>query len=132
MCCQESSPSEMNSFNTEAMKCTALGVTIMVSSGDNGVMNFGCTCDSSTATSMENCACSASSSSSVSDWTGSNTWTGTGYFPSFPASCPYVTSVGATMGAGSTAVPSVGQGERVCMVRACEWHLLVITNHTLL
>jgi subtilase family serine protease len=120
-CFQETSVSEMTSFNTEAMKCTALGVTIMVSSGDNGVMNFGCTCKSSEATSMDNCACDASSSSSVSDWTGSNSWSGDGYFPSFPASCPYVTALGATMGAGSSAVPSVGTGEKVCMV--CDFRL---------
>ncbi len=27
----------------------------------------------------------------------SNRWTGQGYFPNYPASCPYVTAVGATM-----------------------------------
>ena len=40
------------------------------------------------------------------------TWAGTGYFPSFPASNPYVTAVGATMGAGG-AVP-VGKPEVAC------------------
>jgi len=27
-----------------------------------------------------------------------SSWSGQGYFPYFPASCPYVTAVGATMG----------------------------------
>jgi subtilase family serine protease len=111
---KEISSSQLKNFNTEAMKCTALGVTIMVSSGDNGAVNFGCsTCAAGGAT-PENCACSASSSSSVGHWPFSNTWTGTGYFPSWPATSPYVTAVGATMGTSSI-VPSVGQGERVCM-----------------
>lgn len=30
------------------------------------------------------------------DWNGTS-WSGTGYFPAFPASCPYVTAVGGTM-----------------------------------
>ena len=29
---------------------------------------------------------------------GRNTWSGTGYFPSFPATSPWVVAVGATMG----------------------------------
>ena len=35
----------------------------------------------------------------VSNWTdGNSSWSGMGYFPSFPATSPYVTAVGATMG----------------------------------
>ena len=39
---------------------------------------------------------------------GSSSWSGKGYFPSFPATCPYVTAVGATMG------PELGQTEIAC------------------
>jgi tripeptidyl-peptidase I len=59
-----------NSFNTEAMKLGAQGVTIMVSSGDDGVANF------QARKNPNKC----------------------GYNPSFPASSPYVTAVGATQG----------------------------------
>ena len=97
------------------MKLGAIGVTVAVSSGDNGVANFGCPC-SSGAVSYSNCACKANSGSSGSSWSGTNTWTGTGYFPSFPATCPYVTAVGATMGTGSLGAPSVGGGEIACQV----------------
>ena len=42
---------------------------------------------------------------------------GTGYFPSFPATAPYVTAVGATMGTNTVkgAVPPVGGTESGCM-----------------
>merc|ERR1711907_543394 len=63
-------PSVMNTFNTEAMKLGAQGVTVFVSSGDDGVANFQARGDAA------NC----------------------GYTPSFPASSPYVTAVGATQG----------------------------------
>ena len=44
---------------------------------------------------------------------------GTGYFPTFPASNPYVTAVGATMGAeGGSVVPRLGQRDQACQVRA--------------
>ena len=76
-----------DSFSTEALKLSARGVTIMASSGDNGAAG------SSTR-------CNSNSGSIISDWTGAS-WTGTGYFPSFPASSPYVTAVGATMGGES-------------------------------
>merc|ERR1712151_594682 len=66
----EMSPSVMTTFNTEAMKLGTQGVTIFVSSGDDGVANFEARGDSG--------AC--------------------GYTPSFPASSPYVTAVGATQG----------------------------------
>lgn len=58
----------VNAFNTEAQKLGLQGVTILVSSGDDGVANFQARSDAS--------AC--------------------GYNPSFPASSPYVTAVGAT------------------------------------
>lgn len=38
----------------------------------------------------------------------SETWSGKGYFPNYPASCPYVTTVGATMG------PETGGSEIAC------------------
>ena len=42
---QQQSTNVMNSFNTEAMKVAALGVTVTVSSGDNGVAGTGCPCN---------------------------------------------------------------------------------------
>jgi len=59
-----------DTFNTEAMKLGTQGVTIFVSSGDDGVANFVARSKAS--------ACA--------------------YNPSFPASSPYVTAVGATQG----------------------------------
>lgn len=82
------------------MKLAALGVTVTVATGDYGVSNF-------------MCACSADSGSSESSWTGANSWEGEGYFPSFPASCPYVTAIGATMGANGYP-PAVGSTELTC------------------
>jgi len=61
----------VDAFNTEAQKLGVQGVTIVVSSGDDGVANFQARGDSSKC----------------------------GYNPSFPASSPYVLAVGATMGA---------------------------------
>jgi len=66
----ELSSSVMNAFNTEAMKLGAQGVSVFVSSGDDGVANFQARGDQS--------AC--------------------GYIPSFPASSPFVTAIGATQG----------------------------------
>jgi len=60
----------------------------MASSGDNGAAG--------SAT-----RCTTDSGSGNADWTGSSSWSGEGYFPSFPASSPYVTAVGATMGGES-------------------------------
>jgi tripeptidyl-peptidase-1 len=85
----------MDQFNTEAMKLSVMGVTISVASGDFGANNYGC-------------ECSKDSSNSASSWTGTNTWNGEGYFPSFPATSPYVTAVGATMG------PESGDTEIAC------------------
>jgi tripeptidyl-peptidase-1 len=59
-----------SAFNTEAMKLGAQGVSVFVSSGDDGVANFQARSDA----------------------------TKCGYHPSFPASSPYVTAVGATQG----------------------------------
>jgi len=63
-----------NQFNTEALKLGAQGVSILVSSGDDGVANF------QARTNPKKC----------------------GYTPSFPASSPYVTAVGATQGPESS------------------------------
>ena len=75
----------LDAFNTEAMKVTAMGVTIFAASGDDGVAGY-------------NCQCTADSSSKYSLWGGDNAWTGNGYFAQYPASCPYVVTVGATQG----------------------------------
>eukprot|EP01036_Dinobryon_divergens_P033148 gene33148-42870_t len=92
----------MKAFNVEAMKLAALGVTVVASSGDDGAPNQIRASSSSKAT----CGCSIDSSSSNNKnyWTKSGgglgtsqTWSGKGYFPNFPASSPYVTAVGATM-----------------------------------
>ncbi len=69
-----------NSFNTEAMKLGVQGVSILVSSGDDGVANF------QARSNPKKC----------------------GYNPSFPASSPYVTAVGATQG------PESGSAEIAC------------------
>lgn len=66
----EVSATVATAFNTEAMKLGAQGVSIFVSSGDDGVANFQARGQAS------KCA----------------------YTPSFPASSPYVTAVGATQG----------------------------------
>jgi len=60
----------MTSFNNEAMKLGLTGVTIIAAAGDDGVANY----------------YSRQSASYC------------GYYPSFPASSPYVTAVGATQG----------------------------------
>eukprot|EP01035_Chromulina_nebulosa_P020460 gene20460-26548_t len=62
-----------NAFNTEALKLGTLGVSILVSSGDDGVANF------QARTNPTKC----------------------GYNPSFPATSQYVTAIGATQGAES-------------------------------
>jgi len=59
-----------DNFDTEMIKLALLGVTVLVASGDDGVANF-----------------QARSSQSAC-----------GYNPSYPASSPYVTAVGATQG----------------------------------
>ena len=76
--------STMQSFNTEALKLGVMGVTILVASGDDGA---------NTLTSDGKCSCLLA--------------------PSFPATSPYVTAVGATMGS-SHVVPDLGEGEMAC------------------
>lgn len=92
------SESTLSSFNTEAMKLGLIGVTILVSTGDNGAPN----------SYNDQCLCAYDSSSNQLDWSVSESWTGTGYFPSFPATSPFVTAVGATMG------PNSGAAEVAC------------------
>lgn len=77
-----------------------MGVTIVASSADDGVSFF--------YAPDGTCACNYYSGSNYYTAPTSGTWSGLGYFPSFPASCPYVTAVGATMG------PEVGQPEVAC------------------
>ena len=70
-CYEESlSPSVLEAFNIEAIKLALQGVTLVVSSGDDGVGGFWVRYSSAFC----------------------------GYGPMFPASSPYVTSVGGTMG----------------------------------
>jgi tripeptidyl-peptidase I len=63
-------PLTMQRFNDEIMKLGARGVTVVVSSGDDGVANF----------------------------VARNNASACGFNPSFPASAPYVLAVGATQG----------------------------------
>jgi tripeptidyl-peptidase-1 len=67
-------------FNKDVMKQGARGLSILVSSGDDGVANFVARADPSKC----------------------------GFNPAYPASSPYVTSVGATQG------PEVGKKEVAC------------------
>jgi len=86
------------------MKLGLQGVSILASSGDDGVANYGArNCNAGQLSTAYNCACKADSSSVInSDGTSisqaGNKWIGTGYFPSFPGSCPYITAVGGTQG----------------------------------
>jgi tripeptidyl-peptidase-1 len=70
----------MTRFNTEICKLGLRGLTVMVASGDDGVANYGA------RTFKRNC----------------------GFNPSFPATSPYVTTVGATQG------PEDGKPEIAC------------------
>jgi len=76
---QDYPASNLDTFNNEAMALAARGVTIMVSSGDNG------------ANGMSDCTCNENSGSDSLDYptAGDETWSGKGYFPSFPATSPY-------------------------------------------
>jgi tripeptidyl-peptidase-1 len=76
----EDPQNDMTRFSTEVCKLGLKGVTVMVSSGDDGVANFEARNDPSYC----------------------------GFNPSFPATCPYVTAVGATQG------PEFGQPEIAC------------------
>jgi len=71
---------DMTSFNNKAQQLGAQGLSILIASGDDGVANFGAR----------------------------NNPSGCGFNPSFPASAPYVTAVGATQG------PEYGQTEVAC------------------
>jgi len=72
--------SDMQSFNTAAMKLGTQGLSILIASGDDGVANFNARGDPS--------AC--------------------GFNPSYPATVPYITAVGATQG------PEAGTTEIAC------------------
>jgi len=76
----ELDPTQVQSFSTEAMKLGTRGVSIFVSSGDDGVANY--------IARSNKAEC--------------------GFNPSFPASVPYVTAVGATQG------PENDQAEIMC------------------
>jgi tripeptidyl-peptidase-1 len=67
---EDTSNNDMTTFNTEVQKLGLQGVTVIVSSGDDGAANSGARNDASQC----------------------------GYYASFPASSPYVTAVGATQG----------------------------------
>eukprot|EP00475_Leptophrys_vorax_P037869 TRINITY_DN6585_c1_g1_i1.p1 TRINITY_DN6585_c1_g1~~TRINITY_DN6585_c1_g1_i1.p1 ORF type:complete len:568 (+),score=140.45 TRINITY_DN6585_c1_g1_i1:310-2013(+) len=67
---EDSSNDDMTTFNTEVQKLGLQGITVIVSSGDDGAANSGARSDASQC----------------------------GYHASFPASSPYVTAVGATQG----------------------------------
>jgi len=77
----EEDPNDMNRFDAEAQKLGARGLSIIISSGDDGVANFLARNDPSSC----------------------------GFSPSFPATSPSVTALGATQG------PEYGGGpEIVC------------------
>jgi tripeptidyl-peptidase-1 len=99
------SASVLSQFNTEAMLLSLQGVTITASSGDNGAPNIG-------GLTGNTCLCNFNSGSAFAPWASTvpatDVWIGQGYFPSFPASSPYVTAVGASMG------PEVGDPEIAC------------------
>lgn len=95
--------SSMSLFNDYATLLGIVGSTILVASGDNGAVGHGTT--SETTCSAQTCGMDTSSASSL--WVGT-AWSGKGYFPSFPATSPYVTAVGATMG------PEIGAPEVAC------------------
>eukprot|EP00475_Leptophrys_vorax_P001463 TRINITY_DN107_c0_g2_i1.p1 TRINITY_DN107_c0_g2~~TRINITY_DN107_c0_g2_i1.p1 ORF type:complete len:551 (-),score=161.18 TRINITY_DN107_c0_g2_i1:47-1699(-) len=67
---EDTSNDDMNTFNTEVQKLGLQGISVIVSSGDDGAANSGARSDASQC----------------------------GYHASFPASSPYVTAVGATQG----------------------------------
>jgi len=76
----EEQTSVLSAFETEAQKLGAMGVTIVVASGDDGAPGV------LVEQGQANC----------------------NYYPQFPATCPYVTAVGGTVG------PESGQPEVVC------------------
>lgn len=108
----------MDSFNTEALKLSTMGVSVFVSSGDDGVAGDYCnTCKPNRRSTPMNCPCTADSgSSSGTQWRGGSSWSGQGYFPSFPATSPYVTAVGATQGPETDFGPEVACQSQLGMV----------------
>lgn len=89
----------IRAFDIASLKLASIGVTTMVSSGDDGVMGA-----LKQQGSSSECSCFAPSG--YDTLTDSNkwdpitygTWSGKGYFPSFPATSPWVVSVGGTQG----------------------------------
>lgn len=75
---QDLSAAMMDSFNNEAIVLAAAGSTLLAASGDDGV-------------SGSSCECSVDSSSVTLSYAaaGGASYSGTGYFPSFPATSPY-------------------------------------------
>ena len=89
-----------SSFEQEAIKLGLLGSTLLAATGDDGVTESR-GCNFSLPFNNFNCACNFSSSeTNTSNSQTGNTWTGFGYFPNFPATCPYVTAVGGTFKTG--------------------------------
>ena len=79
------------------IRVSGSGVTVVASSGDDGALT----------TSGSACLCQ--------------------YGPSFPASNPYVTAVGATQGTNSL-VPDYGSGERACQVNPLRTRLKLVKS----
>lgn len=90
-------------FNTEAIKSSAIGITIVASSGDDGVAGPTCGC-------IDDSSYNSALYADPKIWGGAGTWTGEGYFPQYPCSSPYVLAVGGTSG------PNNGLTERVAQV----------------
>jgi tripeptidyl-peptidase-1 len=96
----------MVEFNTMAMLLAAVGSTMIVSSGDDGVSGTG--------------PCDESSGVNHTLWFEKNSWTGNGYFPQFPASSPFVTTVGGTMGPEAGKPEVAIQSQLVCEYFYCK------------
>lgn len=94
--------STLEAFDNEAAILASLGITVVVSSGDDGAASAN----------SDGCQCNENSDSAVSPWSGSEDWSGAGYFPFFPATSPWVTTVGATQG------PERGEQEIACQSQA--------------
>ena len=103
---QSVSPSIMTAFCNQAMNLAARGVTIVVSSGDNGAIGTG-------FSSSGECSKNTCTENSGSKYWSSDSWSGSGLFPSFPATCPWVLAVGGTMG------PESGQDEVAYQSNVC-------------
>jgi subtilase family serine protease len=75
---QDVSAGIMDSFNNEAIALAAVGSTLLVASGDDGISGHSCDC---TVDSSSNTLTYAAAGGAV--------YSGQGYFPSFPATNPY-------------------------------------------